>query len=140
MRVPSLCSWLFLFLTCVHFFLNLMKVTRDTHEWTWVFFLNSFRVTQDTPCVQCNLSYLKKKWGYSGYTGHTQVTWDTRCRVTWVLGYPGHKKVTREPEKCQLGLPGTSNCVCVCVCKYSIWTRGGRHHKALMNPKHQIHS
>ena len=23
---------------------------------------------------------------------------------------------------------------------YSIWTRGGRHHKALMNPKHQIHS
>ena len=24
--------------------------------------------------------------------------------------------------------------------KYSIWTRGGRHHKALMNPKHQIHS
>ena len=25
-------------------------------------------------------------------------------------------------------------------CKYSIWTRGGRHHKALMNPKHQIHS
>ena len=25
-------------------------------------------------------------------------------------------------------------------CKYSIWTRGGRHHKALMNSKHQIHS
>ena len=25
-------------------------------------------------------------------------------------------------------------------CKYSIWTWGGRHHKALMNPKHQIHS
>ena len=25
-------------------------------------------------------------------------------------------------------------------CKYSIRTRGGRHHKALMNPKHQIHS
>ena len=24
--------------------------------------------------------------------------------------------------------------------KYSIWTRGGRHHKVLMNPKHQIHS
>ena len=24
--------------------------------------------------------------------------------------------------------------------KYSIWTRGGRHQKALMNPKHQIHS
>ena len=25
-------------------------------------------------------------------------------------------------------------------CKYSIWTQGVRHHKALMNPKHQIHS
>ena len=25
-------------------------------------------------------------------------------------------------------------------CKYSIWTRGGRHHKAPMNPKHWIHS
>ena len=25
-------------------------------------------------------------------------------------------------------------------CKYSIRTRGGRHHGALMNPKHQIHS
>ena len=24
--------------------------------------------------------------------------------------------------------------------KYSIWTRGGRHQKALMNPKHLIHS